>query len=83
MRERIYKSFEQKQKTKKAMKSLPNDMDMLKEEIIRLKEHIGLVDDDISISDDVEEKHIDLVDVDEEKALDDDVFISDNVGVKA
>merc|ERR1712238_411861 len=83
MRERTYESYEQKQKTKKAMKSLPNDMDMLKEEIIRLKEHIGLVDDDISISDDVEEKHIDLVDVDEEKALDDDVFISDNVGVKA
>ena len=53
MRERIYESFEQKQKTKRAMKSLPNDMDMLKEEIIRLKEHIGLVD------------------VDEEKALDD------------
>merc|ERR1719361_2328839 len=42
VKEQIVESFENREKKSKAIKTLPEDMDYVKAELVRLREHTGL-----------------------------------------
>lgn len=47
LRERVVQNFENREKKQNAMKSLPEDMDYIKSELVRLREHTGLPEPEV------------------------------------
>jgi len=54
LKESVMTSFEKRQKRKVASENLPEDMDYVKAELVRLREHTGLSDPETTEDDDVE-----------------------------